>query len=103
MKILISGKITGLDFGQVVRKFLQAERALICAGHDVINPVGISMGLQGGGWHHGDYMHLTLAAVELCDAVYMLQDWEDSPGAIMEHETAVALGKRIIHEGEGPL
>lgn len=103
MKILISGKITGLDFGQVVRKFLQAERVLICAGHDVINPVGISMGLKGGGWYHGDYMQLTLAAVEICDAVYMLDDWQDSPGARMEHEAAVALGKRIIYEGEGPL
>lgn len=103
MKILISGKITGLPATDVAAKFYKAKEKLIRAGHDVINPYGLSIGVRGENWRHEDYMHLTLAALEICDAVYMLQDWEDSPGAIMEHETAVALGKRIIYEGEGPL
>jgi hypothetical protein len=35
-----------------------------------------------------------------CDAIYMLSDWRDSPGATSEHAYAKACQKEIIYENE---
>ena len=98
MKIFISGKITGLNYGEVVSKFTKAQRKLTDQGHDVVDPNGLNKGLHGGSWEHEDYMRITLAALSLCDAIYMLSDWKHSPGARMEHERAEALGLEIMYE-----
>lgn len=103
MKILISGKITGLPVTDVAAKFYKAKEKLIRAGHDVINPYGLSIGVRGENWKHEDYMHLTLAALEICDAVYMLTDWQDSKGAKMEHDRAIMTGKPVFYEAEDDL
>ena len=36
--------------------------------------------------------------IAFCDAIYMLRDWKDSPGATAEHEYAKACRKQIIYE-----
>lgn len=36
--------------------------------------------------------------VSVCDAIYMLPDWERSKGAKMEHEAAVRMGLEVFYE-----
>lgn len=46
-----------------------------------------------------DYMKMALAMLDLCDAIYMLSDWEKSCGANREY--GYALGKDMIILVEG--
>ena len=36
-----------------------------------------------------------------CDAIYMLSNWKDSKGAMIENYTAITLGKEIMFESDG--
>lgn len=36
--------------------------------------------------------------VSVCDAIYMLPDWEKSKGAVMEHEAAQRMGLEVFYE-----
>lgn len=49
------------------------------------------------------YMHYCLPKMLMCPHVYMLNGWEDSDGACMEHQIAVALKKRIFYESRQDL
>ena len=42
-----------------------------------------------------DYMHIDFAMIDVADMVYFLNDWQDSPGAIREHEYAAKHDKPI--------
>ena len=39
-----------------------------------------------------------LAILRRCDVIVMLPDWEDSLGAIAEHDAAIAAGLEVIYE-----
>lgn len=98
MKIYVAGKITGempycygLKFGYAATK-LRAE------GHKVINPVELNDSLCRYGFDYEDMMKMCFTAIDICDAVYMLEDWHDSPGARREHEYAIDRGKKIIYK-----
>lgn len=41
-----------------------------------------------------------MTAICRCDAIYMLRDWKDSPGATAEYYFAKAIGIEILHEYE---
>lgn len=46
-------------------------------------------------------MRLDEVLIQICDAIYMLSNWQDSPGACHELEYARSLGKPVIYqEGE---
>lgn len=98
MKIYVAGKIGGLLPYSVFAKFGYATTKLKKEGHNVISPVELCECLKRGKFDYEDYMHLCFAAIDVCDAVYMLPDWEHSPGASREHEYALQLGKEIIYE-----
>lgn len=97
MRIYIAGKITGdEDYGE---KFAKAEDRLVEEmGYEVINPACLQLP-DSCKWE--DYMRLTLAMVDLSDAVYLLPDWKESPGACIEYGYALAKGKSIEEEGIG--
>jgi len=42
------------------------------------------------------WMNICLAFVERCDAILMMPGWENSHGATMEKELAVALNKKVL-------
>lgn len=94
MRIYISGKITGLD--NYRENFERAEVALRSYGHIVINPCKMGDIYPSLGWD--DYMHLDMALIRLCNAVYFMKNWKDSKGATIEHEYAKMIGKEIIYE-----
>ena len=91
-KVYIAGKITGLKNYQ--NKFWVAKMMLERQGHLVMNPAVLPAGFD-----YEDYMKICFAMIDVCDAVYMLDNWEDSPGAIREHLYAWRTGKEIMFEG----
>lgn len=100
-RIYISGKIAGLDWPQCKALFRVAynELAAYCkvAPNNIISPIGMgeTYGMQLG---YDDIMHLDLALLDRCDAIYMLENHTDSPGAQKELAHAQALGLDIYYQ-----
>ncbi|MBE5846219.1 MAG: DUF4406 domain-containing protein [Lachnospiraceae bacterium] len=87
MRIYISGAITGTtDYEE---RFREAEKKLIKAGHKVINPVKVN-GVMPDGATHEDYMTMSFAMMDICDAVYFMPGWQQSRGANQEYGYAIA-------------
>ena len=91
MKIYIAGKITG--FRDYESKFKKAEKYLKSKGHQVINP-----SILPGGFEHEDYMHICYAMIDVCHAIFFLDNWKRSKGALLEHEYAKKLGKGLMFQ-----
>jgi hypothetical protein len=89
--IYIAGKITGLE--NFKEKFEAAETDLKERGFIPMNPAKLNSGFS-----HAEYMHICYAMIDICDSVYMLLDWEESKGAVMEYNYAVKNHKEIIRE-----
>lgn len=93
MKVYISGKITGNPFYK--DEFALAERVIEASGCEAVNPCAEE--IDGGSWL--DYMRRDIKLLADCDGVYMLQNWQESKGAKIEHQLARDLGLRIYYEG----
>ena len=94
MKIYISGKISGIE-EEAFRLFDSKEKVLMDQGHDVVNPMKLR--------HDHDkswksYMIEDIKALVDCDAIYMLKNWTESQGAVIEHGLAESLGINIVYE-----
>lgn len=93
MKIYISGPITNdPDFMQ---KFANAEAEIITAGYEPVNPARHELP-EGATWV--DYMRQDLKLLCDCDGVYMLENWQESKGAKIEHQLAQDLGLKIFYK-----
>ena len=90
-KIYIAGKITGLH--NYEEKFAHAENKLIAKGAITMNPAKLSKGFK-----NNEYMHICLAMVDVCDAIYLLDNWTGSIGATQEFNYATEKGKEIIYQ-----
>ncbi|MBR0098145.1 MAG: DUF4406 domain-containing protein [Treponema sp.] len=97
MKVYIAGKITGLDKADIFKKFYESEKLLKKDGYTVMSPAVLALN---DGFEHSDYMHICYAMIDVCDAVYMQKDWQQSKGARMELQYAKDWKKLIIYEDE---
>lgn len=93
-KIYISGKITGIE-KEAPALFEAAEKKLKIKGYEVVNPMTIP--------HEHDkswnsYMKADVKAMCDCDEIFMLANWKDSKGAIIEWNIANFLGLKISYE-----
>ena len=93
-KIYISGKITGLVYSEVQKKFNRAENLIKIMDHEAINPLKITPFVDGKTWK--EYMIDDLKALLDCDAIALLPDWKDSKGACVEYQLAKSLELEII-------
>jgi len=93
MKIYISGEIT--NDPNYKEKFAKAEEYLKAKGHVIMNPAILPEGFE-----YEDYMTICFAMIDVCDAMYMLKDWEESPGAERELIHAEINWKKAYYEGE---
>ncbi|MCQ2590525.1 MAG: DUF4406 domain-containing protein [Treponema sp.] len=93
MKIYLSGKITGdKDYKA---KFNKLAELLTELGYAVFNPA-----ILPDGFDYEDYMKIDLAALSTCDAVFLMDDWVASPGAIREKNEADRLGLKILRNAD---
>lgn len=90
-RVYISGKITGLSEKEWTENFEAAEKALTEAGYRVINPAKVKVDLD-----YQEYLTIDIILLGRCDAIYMLDNWQDSNGAKVERATAEALNLTVI-------
>lgn len=95
MKVYISGRITGLDYNAVKRRFQLAEEFLTSLSLEPINPLknGLS---SSDAWI--DHICRDIKMLHGCRAIYMLDDWMDSKGATIEYDFAIRTGKIVLFE-----
>tara|TARA_R110000796_G_C14381232_1_gene415256 strand:- start:29 stop:316 length:288 start_codon:yes stop_codon:yes gene_type:complete len=92
--IYISGRITGIE-NQAPFLFKAAERELIEQGWEVINPLTINHA-ENSEWI--DYMRTDIKALVDCDAIFMLSNYTQSNGAIIELAIANMLKFKVIFQ-----
>lgn len=97
MKIYISGRISGLPFDEVIAKFAEAEKRLSEMGHIPLSPLKNGMPDVA---NYATHMIIDIMLLLEADAIYMLNDWVDSQGAITELTVARATGKQIFYEND---
>ncbi len=95
MKIYISGKITGLSHPEVLKKFQSAEELLEDLDIIPVSPLrnGLTMNHS---WN--EHMVKDIEMLLDCDGILMLDNWEKSPGAMIERYIAEKTGMDIWHE-----
>lgn len=91
MKVYISGPITGTH--DYMWRFAEAEKQLKADGFSVANPAGLSTIMPADATYE-DYMKMCFTMLDICDAIYMLEGWQNSYGANREY--GYALGKDMI-------
>ena len=92
MKIYLSGKITGT--ADYMERFAAKQKDLESKGCEVINPALINSFLpKSTTWE--EYMSLCYPMINMCDAIYFMDGWEDSKGAKIEYEYATRINKAI--------
>ena len=103
-KVYISGKIGEEGLSEATReKFAKAEKWLKAQGYAVFNPTtsGLDTAAEQAAKKYGttfykEILIYDLMALKQCDAIYMLPDWQHSPGALVEYFYAKAVGLEVI-------
>ena len=94
MKVYISGAITGVENYKEI--FNDATNKLKDRGYAVYNPADIFDNLPDETTYE-DYMELSFCLIDLTDAIYMLDNWRESNGAIRELNYALSKCKTVIN------
>lgn len=94
MKVYLSGPMTGVENYKDI--FNQYEKRLTDLGFTVFNPAWFDYKK---GWSYDEILDLDLAALQKCEAIFMLPGWEKSKGACIEYGYALAKGINIMHVG----
>lgn len=91
MKVYISGPMTGhVDFN--FPAFFKAAEVLEKYGHTPLNPATAPKGLD-----YAHYMDIAFAMVRSSQAIFMLDGWELSKGAVAEHAYAISIGLPVLN------
>lgn len=98
MKIYISGKMRGLSEEDSRKLFKAAEQYLKTLGHDVINPWDSEDEKKRQCKVWADFILYDLQILKTCDAIFMLDNWQDSNGAKCEHAFASGRHMKIIYD-----
>lgn len=93
-KIYISGKISGIE-NEAFYIFQKAETNLIKEGFEPVNPMKLNHN-HDKSW--SNFMKEDIKALCDCDSIYMLKNWTESRGAIIEHGLAIMLEIKIYYE-----
>lgn len=95
MKIYISGKMGDIPENRIRHRFGEAADYLRQEGYTPVNPAVM---LDNPGLDYEDYMSIDFRMLSVCDAIYMLDGWQESEGAKRELMHAITLGKKIVME-----
>ena len=101
-KCYISGKITGLTIEEARENFREASLHARFLGYEPVNPMNIISDREEPKSEKDKWswcMKADLKEMMDCDAILMQDNWEDSKGAILEHNLAKDLGFVIMYKG----
>ncbi|HCR0223088.1 TPA: DUF4406 domain-containing protein [Klebsiella aerogenes] len=90
MIVYIAGPMTNLPQFNHPAFFTAAER-LSAAGDIPLNPAVLPNGLS-----QADYMSICMAMLQRAEAIYLLDGWKTSDGAVAEYHLAYKLGLKIL-------
>lgn len=99
-RIYVSGPISGRDLTEAEAHFADAAAALAAKGWEVVNPMALPAHAHHDG-SYANYMRHDLRALLDCDAIYMLQGWTTSRGAMCEKHVAEMLELPVWFENRG--
>ena len=92
MKIYIAGPMTGYE--DYNRDAFNAEAEIMkLAGRTPLNPA-----ILPGGLTQAQYMDICLAMIRAADAIYLLNGYEESKGALAELAYAEKLGLEVYYQ-----
>ena len=91
-RIYISGPMTGVPQRNFPAFDAEAER-LRSLGYEVVSPAEINRE-QDGDWHY--FLRRDLSELLTCDAIALLEDWQNSSGAHLEMHVAHRVGMEIL-------
>ena len=111
MKVYISGKIGEEVLSEATRqKFAKAEEMLKAKGYEVFNPTTSGLGKiaeekvleaerQGKktSWYQ-EILKLDLNELSFCDGIFLLKDYKQSDGAMIEYHFALANNKKFLFQ-----
>ena len=100
MKIYISGKISGTDLTETRKRFAVVAKAMKRLGYEHVNPLDNGLS-EYDTWEA--HIIKDIATLLQCKAIYMLQGWEESKGARIEHYIATKKRMPIMYEVEQPI
>lgn len=92
MSIYISGAMANRPH-EYKKAFAEVENELTEKGYTVVNPAWLPKGLN-----ITRYMPICFSMIDGCDAIYMMNGWEESKGACLEKAYAEYQGKLVIYE-----
>lgn len=93
MKIFIAGPITGID--RYWENFEIADDYITGLGHIALSPARLPQGMT-----YVEYERISLAMIDVADAVLFLPGWSHSRGASFEYEYCGLIGKPRLHSIE---
>lgn len=93
-KVYISGKITGIE-KESIPLFAKGCREVKKMGFEPVNPRDVKLD-NTATWAH--YMKADIKLLMDCDAIYMLDNWEDSQGAKIELELAERVEISVMYQ-----
>lgn len=92
-KIYISGKITGLPIDEVISKFQAAEAKIRRFGFEPVSPLRNGLPFEA---EWADQIGEDVKLLLKSDAIYMIADWRQSEGAMIEYLVARQRRMRIF-------
>ncbi|PXV61234.1 uncharacterized protein DUF4406 [Dysgonomonas alginatilytica] len=92
--VYISGRITGIPLSEAKRNFEEAEALLLEKGYIPVNPMKNNHDPDTKGWI--DHMLEDIGGLMRCDGIFMLNNWQQSKGARIEHYIAVEMDITVI-------
>jgi len=102
--IYVAGKYSGIDYEQIEDNILISQKYSVDIwnmGHQAFSPHLNTRHFEkickAG---YDDYLDFDLKILRMCDALFMLPDWEQSKGATKEHAYAKQLGIPIYYKLE---
>ena len=95
-RVYISGAITGTT--DYMERFASIESKLLSLGYEVVNPSTILSHIPTTSTHD-EYMHISYALMDICNAIYMMDGWEKSKGANLEHDYAIDKEMNFVYDG----
>ncbi len=88
--------MSGLPRERYTMLFLHAQQGLERRGYEVINPAAHQQ--ASANVTYKDALATDMALLASCDAIYMLRNWQDSPGAKAEYAFATACGMPVLYQ-----